>query len=282
MGDLVHRCRYFPCILDRKFISRLKSYLVKLIIQQDYGFARLDGSVAWRTPIAIQLVFAIVVTCIVFGLPESPRWLAKRGREAEAIEVLCAVHDLPSNDPYIVGEIEAIRAALAIEQGTQKISALFKSDILQTRKRVILAWFGLFMNQWSGINLVVYYMPTVLVQNVGMPAGRATLIAGFVELMFVVGNTLPAFRLDRMGRKKTMMVGCGLLSLCMLCISVLLSFGKQKTSEASIAFFFLYMLIFGASVNVVPWVWGPEILPLEARARGTAISVSAHWMWSKS
>ena len=67
----------------------------------------------------------------------------------------------------------------------------------------------------------------------------------------------------------------------MLCISVLLSFNKPKTSEASIAFFFLYMLIFGASVNVVPWVWGPEILPLEARTRGTAISVSAHWMWSE-
>lgn len=240
----------------------------------------MDGSVAWRAPIAIQLVFALVVVVIVFGLPESPRWLAKRGREHEAIEVLCAVHDLPADDPYIVGEIEAIRAALAIETGAGKVSALFKSDILQTRRRVILAWFGLFMNQWSGINLVVYYMPTVLVQNVGMAPGRAQLIAGFVELMFVVGNTLPAFRLDRMGRKKTMMTGCALLSVCMLCISVLLSFGKQKTSEASIAFFFLYMLIFGASVNVVPWVWGPEILPLEARTRGTAISVSAHWMWN--
>jgi len=92
-------------------------------------------------------------------------------------------------------------------------------------------------------------MPTVLVTNVGMAPARAQLVAGFVELMFVVGNTLPAFYLDRMGRKKTMMVGCGILSGCMLCISVLLSFGKQKTSQASIAFFFLYMLVFGGSVS---------------------------------
>lgn len=115
----------------------------------------MAGSVAWRTPIAIQLVFAISVTIIVWGLPESPRWLAQRGREREAVEVLCAVHDLQPDDPYIVGEIEAIRAAIEIEHGSQKISSLFKSDILQTRRRVILAWFGLFMNQWSGINLVV-------------------------------------------------------------------------------------------------------------------------------
>jgi len=63
-----------------------------------------------------------------------------------------------------------------------------------------------------------------------------------------------------------------------LTVPQLLSFGKPTTSTASIAFFFLYMLVFGATVNVVPWVWGPEILPLEARARGVAISVSSHWM----
>ena len=120
-------------------------------------------------------------------------------------------------------------------------------------------------------------MPTVLVSNVGMPAHRAQLIAGFVELMFVVGNTLPALALDRMGRKRTMMTGCAILSFCMLMISVLLSFDRPALSAASVAFFFLYMLVFGATLNVVPWVWGPEILPLEARARGTAISVSAHW-----
>lgn len=72
---------------------------------------------AWRTPIGIQLVFAVTVVAIVFGLPESPRWLAKRGREQEAIEVLCAVNDLPEDDEYVQGEIEAIRAAIAIETG---------------------------------------------------------------------------------------------------------------------------------------------------------------------
>ena len=121
----------------------------------DYGFSYLPGSVAWRTPIAIQLVFAITVVGLVFGLPESPRWLYKRGRSSEAREVLCAVFDLDENDPYICGEMDAIGAAIAIEkgEGAQKISGLFKKDILQTRRRVLLAWFGLFMNQWSGINL---------------------------------------------------------------------------------------------------------------------------------
>lgn len=95
--------------------------------------------------------------------------------------------------------------------------------------------------------------------------------------MFPIGNLLPALALDRIGRRWTMIWGCACLSLCMMLLAVLLSFNRQPTSSASITFFFLYMLIFGGTINVVPWVYGPEILPLEARTRGTSISVSSHW-----
>lgn len=102
------------------------------------------------------MVFAVVVVFILWGCPESPRWLVKKGRDKEAVEVLCAVFDLSEDDEYVRGEIEAIHAAIAVESGggVDKIMSVFKKDILQTRWRVFLAWFGLFMNQWSGINLV--------------------------------------------------------------------------------------------------------------------------------
>ncbi len=59
-------------------------------------------------------------------------------------------------------------------------------------------------------------MPSVLVTNVGLSRHSSQLIAGFVELMFIVGNTLPALALDRMGRRRTMMIGCALLAICMM------------------------------------------------------------------
>jgi len=73
----------------------------------------------------------------------------------EALEVICAINDLPPDDPYVVSEMESIRQVLALEQneGAQKWTSVFKTDVLQTRRRVGLAWFGLFMNQLSGINL---------------------------------------------------------------------------------------------------------------------------------
>lgn len=74
------------------------------------------------------------------------------------MEVICAVNDLPEDDPYVVTEMESIRQVLALEQneGAQSWTSVFKKDVLQTRKRVGLAWFGLFMNQLSGINLGTY------------------------------------------------------------------------------------------------------------------------------
>jgi Sugar (and other) transporter len=69
-----------------------------------------------------------------------------------------------------------------------------------------------------------------------------------VELMFVIGTLVPTFYLDRMGRRKTAMTGVFGLGVCMMMISILLSFHKRNTSIAATAFFFLYMLIFGGSM----------------------------------
>ena len=67
--------------------------------------------------------------------------------------MLCAVHDLKPDDPYIVEEMDAISATVAMEteEGNSKFTAVFKKDHLQTRRRVILAYFGLFMNQMGGV-----------------------------------------------------------------------------------------------------------------------------------
>ncbi|KAF4887602.1 Sugar transporter STL1 [Colletotrichum fructicola] len=79
---------------------------------------------------------------------------------------------------------------------------------------------------------------------------------------------------------------CGVLGVSMLFIACLLSQADKETARgqkfaiASVAFFFVYMLGFGSSVNCVPWVYVPEILPLEARTRGTAIGVSSNWLWN--
>ena len=88
-----------------------------------------------------------------------------------------------------------------------------------------------------------------------------------MQTMFFFGSIIPTFTLDQMGRRRPMMWGSFGLALSMMMVSVLLSFKQggysdsveKKTASASIAFFFTYMFIFGASANCIPWVYVPEV-----------------------
>ncbi|KAF4981517.1 hypothetical protein FZEAL_2702 [Fusarium zealandicum] len=254
----------------------------------DFAFSYVGGAFAWRWPIAFQAVFALWVIVIVFGVPESPRWLLNHGNKQEAINVLSAIYDKPVDHPDIIREIRSIEEALSIEaevEGSTSWASTFRNDKVSTRYRVLLAWFVQFMNQAGGINLVVYYILTVLTDSVGLKYKLAQIIAGCIQLMFPIGSLLPSLALDRMGRRSTMLWGSAGLCVSMLMVSALLSQADDTPrgrafASGSVAFFFTYMLIFGASMNCVPWVYVPEILPLNARTRGTAIGVSSNWLWN--
>ncbi|KAH7244805.1 general substrate transporter [Fusarium solani] len=254
----------------------------------DFAFSYVGGAFAWRWPLAFQAVFALWVIVVVFGIPESPRWLLNHGNREEAIDVLSAVYEKPVDHPDILREVNAIEAALSMEaeaEGSASWASTFRNDKVSTRYRVFLAWFVQFMNQMGGINLVVYFILTVLTDNVGLEHRLAQIIAGCIQLMFPIGSLLPSLALDRMGRRSTMMWGSAGLCVSMLMVSALLSQADDTArgkafASGSIAFFFTYMLVFGASMNCVPWVYVPEILPLHARTRGTAIGVSSNWLWN--
>ena len=128
-----------------------------------------------------------------------------------------------------------------------------------------------------------YYIPTVLHTNVGLSKDLSQVIGGCVQIMFAVGSAVPTILADRIGRRRPMIWGVIGMGLCMMMVSILLSFRGQSnehsTASAAIAFFFLYMLVDGASVNCIPWCYVPEILPLHARSKGTAIGVSSNWIW---
>ncbi|KAL4893233.1 putative MFS sugar transporter [Aspergillus ambiguus] len=252
----------------------------------DFGMSFVGGQIAWRLPIACQMIFAFVVILLVFGLPESPRYCYKEGRNEEALQILSDFYGRPKDDPQILAEQAEILEAIAVEtkHGEYKWRNVLKRDEVCTGQRVLLAYGMQFMNQVGGINLIVYFIPTVLKTNVGLSANLSLIIGGCVQIMFVIGSFFPTFFVDRVGRRQPMMWGSFGLGICMMMVSILLSFrgksNEHETSSASIAFFFVYMLIFGASVNCIPWVYVPEILPLHARAKGTAIGISSNWIWN--
>lgn len=240
-------------LCDRKYRGRLVSAETLFVgvgivfaYWFDFGMSFVGGPVAWRLPLAFQIVFALLVIFLVFSLPESPRWLFKHGREQDAIQVLCDVFDKDPSDEYIRAEVSAIHHAIELEISEKKsgsFMSIFRNDRVRTGHRVLLAWGAQFMNQVGGINLIVYFAPSVLVQNVGMTPHMAQIIGGCIQMMFMFGSILPALALDRMGRRKTMIWSSAGLGVCMLMVSALLSqtgaSNGQNFASASVAFFFL-------------------------------------------
>lgn len=90
----------------------------------------------------------MVVVAVIFGLPETPRYLIQRGRIEEATSVLANLWDLPVTHTVVQSEIEDIRKAKALDNGDgRKRSRFLQKDSVQTRWRLFLSCLLLFMNQ---------------------------------------------------------------------------------------------------------------------------------------
>lgn len=115
-------------------------------------------SVTGASPVYFQvLLTSQFVILLVFGLPETPRYLYKSGRNSEALQVLCDVYDREPDHPKITAEQGEILDALRLEteHGAYSWRKLFHKDAVSTGQRVLLAYGMQFMNQVGGINLVV-------------------------------------------------------------------------------------------------------------------------------
>lgn len=108
----------------------------------------VGGPIAWRLPIAAQILPALLISVVLFGLPETPRWLIEQGRIDDAVKVMCQVYGSPPDDEYIVVEKAAILETLELErQNPFRWAHVFKQDRLQTGRRVLLAIAALSFNQ---------------------------------------------------------------------------------------------------------------------------------------
>lgn len=124
----------------------------------DLGFSFLEPStISWRFPIAFQIVLALFILAFIPGLPESPRWLVLKGREDEALDVLCALSDLPREDKKIQSEFQAVKdTVFEMEKGGFR--DCFKFNKNRNFHRTALAYVNQMFQQISGIN-IMYKLP---------------------------------------------------------------------------------------------------------------------------
>ncbi|WP_281066370.1 sugar porter family MFS transporter [Xanthobacter flavus] len=229
----------------------------------------------WRWMFAMGAVPAVLLFAGIFAMSDTPRWLALRGRGAEAKAALARMREKPESDPAVAAEYAEIQAAVAEDEGRKATFA----DLVSPRVRpALIVAMGLFLlQQLSGINAVIYYAPTVF-QLSGFDSAATQILAtagiGVVNvLMTVVGMML----IDRLGRRLLLLIGFAGTAVSLGAIAIAAATDSAALDTLALAGLVLYIASFAIAIGPLPWVMMSEVFPLDCRALGMSIASLVNW-----
>jgi sugar porter (SP) family MFS transporter len=250
----------------------------------NYGFAWIgENEVAWRFPLAFQILFAVVIFTSISNLPESPRWLVMAGRHDDALEVLAALNEKPVDDPYITKEFTAIRATLE-EMAKGSYRSLFEMSEYREFHRVVLAYVNQVFQQISGINLITYYAP-MLYSEIGLEGNNLPkLLAACNGTEYLLAAFIPIFIVEKVGRRPLMLFGAVGMSFSMAVLAAtnyrVTHHNDTQAGVAQAVFLFVFNTFFAIGWLGMTWLYPAEIVPLRIRAPTNALSTSANWIFN--
>ncbi|KAJ6127948.1 Major facilitator superfamily domain general substrate transporter [Penicillium samsonianum] len=239
----------------------------------NYGLSFRGGAIAWRLPIALQLIFVAVLLVTIPWLPESPRWLMTQAREDEAMEVLACVEATSTDDPVIITQRDEIKFSITYEHDNavrwRDLLRRSKADNTKTLRRLLLGAGTQAMQQFQ-----------VLMNSVGLSDKMARLLTACNATSYFIFSCAAASIVERVGRRGLMMLSGFGQFVSFLVITILLYLAEDNTvyATASVAFFFLYHIAFGMGMLGVPWLYPTEINSLPMRTKGVAVSTATNWI----
>ncbi|EAL17926.1 hypothetical protein CNBL0520 [Cryptococcus deneoformans B-3501A] len=259
---------------------------------------------AWRIPLGLQLIPGVVLCVGACFLPFSPRWLMLRGREEECLTNLARLRSSTEEAPEIQYEFRALQAERLVEREAAKerygqedvnfrVTMLEYKRLFTTRPllhRLMLGAGAQALQQWTGINAIIYYAPTIFAQ-IGLTGSGAsgtisllaTGIVGVVNFVF----TIPAVLfVDNFGRRPLLAWGEANMAISHAIIAAIVAeFGdrfdsNKKAGNAAVFFIYWYIANFAVTWGPLAWVVSAEVFPLDMRAKGMSISSGVNWLVS--
>ncbi len=240
------------------------------------GWLGLHG---WQWMFLSEIPAALVYGLFSLFIPESPRYLVARGKDAQASAVLEKV--LGGN---VQSKVAQIKATLDTEHKPRFSDLLGKFGLLP------IVWIGMILSmlqQLVGINVIFYY-GTTLWRVVGFTESHALEIAVITGVVNIVTTLIAIRYVDRWGRKPLLLIGSIGMTLTLAAMAVVFTMagvnpetGQPMLSgtEGTVALVAanLYVFFFGCSWGPVVWVLLGEMFP--NRIRGAALSLAAAMQW---
>jgi sugar porter (SP) family MFS transporter len=237
------------------------SYLI------DYAFA---PSGAWRWMFALAVVPAAVFGVGLLFVPDSPRWLAGRGRIDQARAVLNRIRAADK----VEGELKEI------QQSVSKQRAGWSELLSPLVRPALIVGVGLAIaQQFTGINTVIYYAPTIL-KFAGFSSSSVAILASVGIGLVNVVLTLVAMQLiDRIGRRPLLLLSLAGMTVGLVVLGIAFAFPQLAGNLGWIAVssLMLYVGSFAVGLGPVFWLVLSEIYPLRIRGRAMSIGTMVNW-----
>lgn len=221
----------------------------------------------WRGMFLVGVVPAAAFFALLAFVPESPRWLARFGQQTAALHILEKIN---GNKDEAATELKAILAVSA-DQANGGIRSLLKPPLLQL---LVMACVLTAFSQFSGINAVIYYGPTILRAS-GIVANDTLLYQVMLGAANMLFTLIAIWKVDSLGRRPLYLTGsiCAAVALTLTGICFLLDINGGLLL-IPIAFFLLF---FAFSLGPLKFVIATEIFPTPVR--GLALSICILVMW---
>lgn len=251
--------------------GQLLAYTTNAIIANAFS----GHSNTWRLMLVLCTVPAIGLFIGTFYLTESPRWLISKGLRDKARDVLWQLRAGDDVDEEL-GMIEQ-----HVVQTQQQTTSSFLTDIkIPWIRRITLIGIGLaFLSQMTGVNSVMYYAPTILIDT-GLgrnPALVATIGNGIVAVASVAFGSMAL--LPRFGRRPMLVFGQIGVTCSLAALGASFSFLPNGTARSYLvlAFMMLFLFFMQGFVAVIFWLMLAEIFPLRIRGKAMGLAVFANW-----
>lgn len=239
----------------------------------------MDNSGSYRIPLAIQILWAIILGFGMFLLPETPRFWISKGKHENATRSLSRLRKLPEDHPDLLEELNDIRAAyeFEIEYGRSSWSQVFSNKNHQL-KRLSTGVLAQAFQQLTGVNFI-FYFGTTFFERAGVNGFTISLATNIVN----VGSTIPGILLmEIIGRRNILMAGAAGMSLSQFIVAIVgVAAGDGKASQnVLVAFSCIFIAFFAATWGPCAWVVVGELFPLRTRAKSVALCAASNWLWN--
>jgi len=239
------------------------------------GTMNRNDTGAYRIPIAIQFLWAIILAGGMLILPETPRYLVMKDDYEGASKSLSRLRKLPVDDHAVMAELDEIRANHVYEMrfGKGTWADCFKAGMF---KRTATGCALQALQQLTGINFIVYYGTTFFITAGIKNAFTIALIINLIN----VSSTVPGLWLvEKLGRRQLLLwsaVGMAIFHFIVALVSV--TANGAVASHVLIVFVGCFIAFFAASWGPVAWVVTGEIFPLKTRAKCLSLSTASNWL----